>query len=72
MIVRMPRDIYEEWYEYWMQEPWGTNQNNQLAAILSVLTGQKFDKCGGRSPPRRPMTSDEATAQWKAFFGFKG
>lgn len=70
MLSKMSRDIYEEWYDYWLREPWGTNTNNQLAVIASVLTGKKFDECGGARPPRRPMSNAQAIAMWQAFFGF--
>lgn len=36
-----------QWNEFFLEEPLNFNTNNQLAAILSALTGTPMHKCGG-------------------------
>jgi len=47
------------WGKYFAIEPLFLNVNNQLAGILSVLTGNPFDKCGGVKE-QRVMSEREA------------
>jgi hypothetical protein len=60
MLERMPERIYQEWWQFYCQEPWGMQQT-QMAAVLSVLTGRKIHELGAV----RQVPKIKTEAEWR-------
>jgi hypothetical protein len=58
MLEAMPQRLYEEWWRYYRQEPWGLGQT-QLAMVLSALTGKKIYEFGAIKQHQKILTEAE-------------
>lgn len=59
MLDEMGMDIFEDWIRYYNEEPFNhILQRNQLALILSSLSRNSFNECGGFQKQASISTAD--------------